>query len=400
MLMGVVDTLIIGRAGALEMAAVSLGNSVCAAIFVFGIGVGMGVEPLVGQAFGSGQHRQARAWMWQGIWLVLFLSLPLVGLTALSTEVFEPLGISKAISESTNGYIFARLLGIPFTALSAVLRSYLANVGRARPALVSVGLARSTTVCMMLICLVLAWAIWRTPVRGAREGDTTHAFQAPKVDAMTRIYRVGWPVGAQITVEVGVFTAVSALIARYGEIELAGHQIALAMASLSFMMAVGLSNATTARVGYHIGAGDSVAARRSGLLGIGIGGAFMGVCGLGFVLFADAISALFTNELQVRQMAAGLLRIAGFFAISDGVQVVSAGALRGAGETKWAFYANLAAHWLLGLPVAIMLAQWADLGPAGYWWGLTLGLTLVALTLSARYAVLSRKPLRRLEAKP
>ena len=198
--------------------------------------------------------------------------------------------------------------------------------------------------------------------------------------------------------EVGVFAAVGALIGRYGDVELAAHQVALSLASVPFMCAVGIANATTARVGFHIGADRALEARHAGFLGIGIGGLFMALTGLAFLIFDLELARAFTDEAPVYELGADLLRIAGVFAVADGVQAVSAGALRGAGDTKSAFWVNFAAHWLVGLPVAVGLVTWFDLGVHGFWWGLTLGLGLVAVVLSARFHVLMRGGVAKLEA--
>ncbi|MCK6550937.1 MATE family efflux transporter [Myxococcota bacterium] len=422
MLMGVVDTFVVGRVSSLEMAAVALGNSVAAVITVFGIGLAMGIEPLVSQALGSGDEARARAWLWQGLWLSLAVSLPLAILTAASNLFYEPFGIDGELAAKTTLYVLSRLPGIVFNCTYAALRAYFTSLGRGRPvlfvvavanvlnvgldvwlvfgglgvpALGAVGAGLATSLSWLVMTVLLAWIVWSTPVVD-REGRTTHAFARPERAAMTQIARLGWPIGLHFSVEVGIFTLVSALIARFGEAQLAGHQIALTMASLSFMTAVGIANASTARVGYWVGAGDTVMARRTGLVGIALGAAFMGACGLVFLVFAEPIAAQFApKDPAAREMGAALLYIAAVFSVSDGTQAVSAGVLRGAGDTRWPFYANLAAHWLVAFPLALFLGHELGLGPAGYWWALTAGLTIVAVILVVRFWILSSRPIVR-----
>jgi MATE family multidrug resistance protein len=306
---------------------------------------------------------------------------------------------------------------IPLSCLAVVFRGYLACTARPRavllavlltnlinigldlwlifgglgvPALGAVGAGISTTTCNLILLL-----LWAAGAHQAAKGLGVSLWVRATRSRMVQVFKIGWPAGLQTSLEVGVFTAVSALIARFGEISLAGHQIAITLASLSFMSALGISMATTARVGHHIGAGSSELARKAGLIGIGIGASFMGLGGICFILMPELLAGLFTHDPAVIASASVLIRIAGAFALSDGVQVVSAGALRGAADTRWSLYANLIAHWFVGLPVALWLGQRLGLGVAGYWWGLTAGLTGVALTLLARFLVISARPLAR-----
>ena len=160
------------------------------------------------------------------------------------------------------------------------------------------------------------------------------------------------------------------------------------------MGALGVSGATSVRVGHAIGAGASP--RRSGLLGLGLGAAVMTGGAIVFALAPRWLMGLFTRDASVIAIGASLLRIAALFQLFDGVQAVAAGALRGAGDVRFAFAANLVAHWLVGLPVALALAFGLDLGAAGLWWGLTTGLVVIAIALTARFLVLSRRAVARL----
>ena len=422
MLMGVVDTIIIGRTNALEMAGVALGIATVSFFLVLAIGLAMGVEPLAGQAFGAGDLRTARRWMVQASWTVLLVSAPIMVLTALAPMAFVPIGIEAGLAERASAYTLARVFGLPFMALTVVLRSYLANVGRARPAVIAVvvanvanlgldmllvfgwfgvpalgatGVGLATALCSVLMVAVFVFALALEPV--ISDGRKRHEIGAPAWRQMRQVLRVGWPIGAQTTVEVGVFAAVAALVGRFGEVPPAAHQIALDMASFTFMIVMGVANATTARVGFQVGAGEGALARLAGYLGIGLAAIFMGASGLAFILVPELIASAFTQDPEVAERSVVFLRIAGVFAVADGIQAVSSGALRGFGDTKWAFYANVIAHWLVGLPVAILLAHGLGLGPRGYWWGLTSGLVVVAAILVVRFHRVAKGPLVRLQ---
>jgi MATE family multidrug resistance protein len=194
---------------------------------------------------------------------------------------------------------------------------------------------------------------------------------------------------------------VAVLAARLGEVPLAGHQIASALASATFMCVVGLSFATATRVGYHIGAGCTIWARRVGFANIAVGGAMMGLGGVVMLLYCEPIALMFApGDAEVARTGALVLRVVAIFSVADGVQVVAVGALRGAGDTRWPFYATAIAYWLVGLPILLFLGLHLDMGVVGFWWGLTVGLTGLAVTLTARFHVLSGRQIERLEAVP
>ncbi|MCA9554795.1 MAG: MATE family efflux transporter [Myxococcales bacterium] len=413
MTMGVVDTFVIGRVSALEMGAVSLGNTLASVILVLGLGLVMGLEPLVSQAHGAGEGEAARGWFASGIWLALMVSLPLAALLWISTRVLGPAGVSPAIVEVTTLYVYARLPGVPFNVLYGACRSFLTSVERVRPVLVAVLLANAVNVVADVVLVFgldmgavgvglatsASWAImFGVAAMAGRAAAGQASLRLPRPDpaALWRVAQLGWPIGLQLSVEVGIFALVGVLVARFGAEALSGHHIALTLASLTFMCAVGLAVATTTRVGVHIGRGDPRAARRSGFLGVVMGAAFMGLGGVAFLVMPETLASWFAPGAPgVIRVGAELLRIAAVFSVADGVQVVAAGALRGAGDTRWPFYANTAAHWLLGFPLALYLGFEAGLGVAGFWWALALGLVGVAVTLTLRFAWLSGRGLAR-----
>src|SRR5262249_30474004 len=158
----------------------------------------------------------------------------------------------------------------------------------------------------------------------------------------------------------------------------------IGLASFTFMAVIGMSNATAVRVGRAIGARESAGTRRAGLVGMGLAAAYMAFCGIVFVVLARPLAMLFTNDPSVLDTAEGLVRIAAAFQIADGVQGVAAGALRGAADTRFASFANVACHWGVGLPTALWLGFRLGYGAPGLWWGLSLGLFIVAIVLVLR----------------
>jgi multidrug resistance protein, MATE family len=176
---------------------------------------------------------------------------------------------------------------------------------------------------------------------------------------------------------------------------LAAHQVAITLASATFMIPVGIGAAASVRVGRAVGRADPPGTRLAGLVAIGTGCAFMVLAALAFLLAPRAIAGIITSELGVIDAVVPLLFVAAVFQLSDGVQAVAAGALRGAGDTRFALIANLCGHYLIGLPIGTLLAFRLGLGASGLWWGLSAGLTAVAIALTLRFVRLSSRPIQR-----
>lgn len=414
MAMGVVDTFMIGRVSSADMAAVALGNGVAGILVVFGVGVGMGIEPLVAQAHGAGEPRRARSWLGQGIWTAAIMALPLCLLTALSVWALDTVGIDPSIIAPAGAYLWARVLGIGFNCIYAPYRSYLTAIGVTRPILLAVVLANianagldawflfgldmgamgvglATSLCWILMIFVAGLAEYYA-------AGKVRVDLKPDVQRIKKIFSLGLPIGLHFSLEVGVFAAVSVLIGRLGAVQLAGHQIAISLASFVFMVAVGVAVAATARVGFHVGAGSLEMAKTTGALSMLLGAMLMGSGGAIFLFLGAPLSQFFApTDPQAQAVGVELLKIAAAFSICDGVQVVAAGALRGAGDTRSPFIANAIGHWIVGLPAGVGLVLWFDLGAEGYWWGLTIGLTFVAVALGIHFFRQLKNGVTRLE---
>ncbi len=256
-----------------------------------------------------------------------------------------------------------------------------------------VGAAVATVACTFLQLGILALGMARIHVKGFER-----AHRRPVKADLRRSLAVGVPVGLQMGAEVGIFALVGILAGRMGADALASHQIALTLASLSFTTAVGIGTAGGVRVGLAIGANDTKGVRRAGLTAFIAGGGFMVLSAMAFVLIPAPIIALLTDKPDLIEAAIPLLAVAAIFQISDGLQGVGAGVLRGAGDTRFSFLANVAGHWLVGLPLVLALGTFGDLGVEGLWYGLAAGLTAVAVALFVRFLRLSAKPIRAIAA--
>jgi len=192
---------------------------------------------------------------------------------------------------------------------------------------------------------------------------------------------LGCPAAMQITLEVGVFAAATALAGRLTPVALAAHQIAMQVASLTFMVPLGMASAGAVRVGQALGRHDPEAAEHSGWMALMLGAGFMGLAGLGLVSMPQFIMRIFTVDAAVISLGASLLLLAAVFQLFDGVQVVTTGILRGTGDTRTPMVCNLIGHWLIGLPIGYVFCFLMAWGVFGLWIGLSLGLILVGVVL-------------------
>lgn len=436
-LMSIVDTAVVGRAGAAELAAVGLAAALYFGFFCFGYGLMLGMDPLISQALGANDPVRARRLFWLGnrlaVWTGLLTAVPIF----LIGFLLPAMGVSEEISSHATRYLWWRIPGIipmlwfintraylqalknprPLVVATLIANvanlffdivlvfggvgfvSALASVGidasgllpvlGGIPALGATGAAIATVLCTVLQLSLTARAIGRHRIPGlpadVRKGSPQDARQA---------VRVGVPIGLHMMAEVGVFSVAGVLAARIGAASGGAHQVAITLASFSFTIAVGIGSAGSVRVGYAVGAGDTRGARRAGFVAIAAGALFMSTSALGMVLFPRFVVGLLTRDPGVLASAVSLMAVAAAFQVSDGVQGVGAGVLRGAGDSHFTFVANLVGHWGVGLPLALYLGMATDLGVTGLWWGLCAGLTAVAVAIVIRFDRLSRRPIR------
>jgi multidrug resistance protein, MATE family len=248
------------------------------------------------------------------------------------------------------------------------------------PALGVLGSAWATLVCRWLMAgllLALGWKSLRPYLRQLSRS----VFDA---GPMLRLLRLGVPIGAQVFLEWAVFGTVAFLMGAFGTVQVAAHQIAINLASLTFMVPLGVSSAAAVIVGHAVGSGDVAGVRRSALAALLIGVGFMVSTSALFFFFPALLASIYTDHATVLALAALLLPIAGLFQIFDGAQVVALGVLRGLGDTQWPVAIAIVGFWLCGMPVSLWLAYVAGLGAIGLWWGLVAGLAAVAVFLLMR----------------
>ncbi len=407
-LMGLVDTAVVGHVNSTAQAAAGLGSSLTFTVSFFGIGVMLALDPLVSQAIGAGRPAQARTHLWQGAWLALLTSVPVMLLTAALPVVLPLFDVKPDVAQGAAGYIWWRLPGVPALLLFVSTRSYLSGVGRTAATFWAMVVANLANLALDLVLVFgagpvpalgvigsaiatalatwLQWGVLLLALGPAPEG-TQRRFDAKAVLAMAAI---GVPVGLHFLAESGVFSITGVLAGRLGATPAAAHVVALTWASLTFSIASGIGSAASTRVGWALGAGNRPGARAAGMTALKSVTGFMALASLVFVLMPRVLAHVMTNDPQVVEAVVSLVFVGALFQVSDGLQAVGAGVLRGAAETSFTFRVNVIGHWLVGLPVAIALCFGLNLGVVGLWLGLTCGLTVVGIALVLRFRWLMR----------
>ncbi len=400
-LMGIVDAAMLGRYSDAALAGAGVGNNLYFGITCLGLGVIMGMDTVVPQALGAGRPDEARRAVGAGVRLAVLVGLITTLVVFASPELLVLADVDAEVIHEARAFTYMRALGaVPFL-ITVALRSYLAAHSKTRPLIVAVVVGNIANVALdvLLIFVVglgsIGAALGTTIVQsmmlviyllGVRDIEKDQGPRPPSTRAdMKRIARYGLPVGGQLFAEVGIFGVATVLAAHIGIAAAGAHTIALNLSSLTFSFALGVASATSVRVGHAIGAGNMPLARERGLIGLRLGVGVMAAFAATFLIMPRALAGLFTTDAVVLAATVTLLQIAALFQLSDGAQTIAAGALRGLGETRATFVANVIGHYVIGLPLLLGLAFVADLGAPGLWWGLSVGLTATAAFLIVKF---------------
>jgi len=407
--MGVVDTMMLGHLSADALAAGALGHISTLVFLVLGGGVLAALDPLVSQAHGADDRWAVGAHLQRGIVLALAMAVPCGLLLWDVRPALRALGQPALVVDEAGAFARAIIWGLPGYYLFVAFRQTLQAMSVVRPTVVAIllgnlanafgnwvlifghlgmpalgvrGSAWSTSICRTAMFLWLLFAARRLLA------PTWHGFTRDALDLgrLLRLLRIGLPIGLHQSIEIVLFSTVALLMGHMGVAQLAGHQVALNLASVAFMVPLGISGAAATRVGNAIGRQDMPGARRAAAACLLLGAGVMLVFATLFAVFPEPLARLYTRDGTVIAMAVLLLPIAAVFQVFDGVQVVSHGVLRGAADTTIPAAIALIGFWLVGLPAGWALAFPAGQGPRGLWWGLTAGLAAVAVLLLARIA--------------
>lgn len=409
-LMHIVDIAMVGRLGADSIAAVSVGTAVFHVFAIVSEGLLLGLDALVSQQYGAGKLDECHRSLWAAIQFAVPLSVVMVVLIWATVPVLPIIGIAPAVTTLSGPFLRALAWSLPPLLLFFGLRRYLQAMHLVRiipfalisanlvnfgfnyaliyghfglPAMGPEGSGWSTTISRTYMLGVL---VLYTLVQNHKRNFRISRFVWPvHAERIREIVKLGLPAAAQIGLEVGAFAASTLIAGRLGAIIVSGHQIAISMASLTFMVPLGIASATAVRVGNAMGRRDPEGANAAGWTGVGVSAAFMTMAAIVFWTLPRPIASIFTRDPQVLSLAVSLLLIAAVFQFFDGVQVTAIGALRGSGDTRTAMLTNLVGWWVVGLPLGAYLCFVRGWGAKGIWIGLCTGLILIGCILAVAW---------------
>ncbi|GAB2588249.1 MATE family efflux transporter [Dyella jejuensis] len=406
----VIDAILAGHVGAHVLGAVAVGASIWTLAIVSGIGMMMAMPPSVSQLDGAGRRHEVGAVFHQGVWLALGVGVVLWFAVRHAEPLIKLIGVSPGLYIDVGEFLRAISWGAPALTCYFALRGLSEGLSLTRPSMYfsfgglllliplgyvfmfgklglppqgarGCGIATATVLWLEMLSFGI-YVFFHPDYRGL--GLFDH-FEWPNLQQIGKLMHIGVPMAVTLLAEGGLFVAAALLIGTMGEDIVASHQVALNVASLFFMIPLGLAMAITVRVGNAVGRGDASGVRYAGFCGIGLTLVTQLVSAGLMLSFPHFIASLYTHDKTVIELAAQLLVLAGLFQFSDGIQVASNGALRGLKDTRLPMAITLFAYWMVGMPVGWWLAFHAGLGARGIWMGLIAGLSMAALLLFARF---------------
>jgi len=421
-MVGVADSMMVGRLGAEPLAAASLANSIFFMVMMFGTGVSMAITPLAAVADGEGKPiRISRIFNhgfaingFTGLFLfvlivlaapllrymeqpepVVNLAIPYLGIITLSLIPVMFFQTFKQLAEGLSQTKQAMLITVFCNVVNIFLNWVLIYGNLGFPPMGLNGAGWATLISRVLMGLMIWYYVWTS--KHLKRYNIRFDFRRLHFPMFSKMLKIGVPTGFQYVFEVGAFSTAAIMMGWLGANALAAHQIAINLASISYMMATGLSAAAMVRVGNQFGKNDVKTLREAGFTVFGMVVVLMAIFAVLFMALRNYLPFLYIDEVNVVEVTAGLLVIAGLFQLSDGVQAVGLGALRGMADVTIPTLITLIAYWVIALPLGYMLAFHWGLREQGVWYGLLIGLTITGGLLLYRFHSISRKMLKNKE---
>jgi MATE family multidrug resistance protein len=415
MLLGVADTVMIGKLGVTELAVLTFTNSLFYVPFIFGLGVLTAISVFTSNAHGADDAQAGRASCRLGVYISAILGLVLFGVMWLFSQNLEIFGQPKDVVQSSKLFFQIIMASMVPALMSLALKNHADSLGRPWPpfwiflsgVLLNVflnwvmiygklgcpawgleGAAIATLIAR--IAILVAMFIWLYRAVGLRDWLPYRWLRMPNRSELRRFLSIGFPASLQMVCEVSAFSAAGLLMGRFGETAMAAHQIALMCAATAFMVPLGLSMALSVRIGSANGAGHGERLRKIAVSGwwLGAGWALIGV-GI-FLFFGKWLASLYIDEAPVIELAAGIMIVAGVFQLFDSLQIGSVAMLRGLHDARMPAFMGFLAYWVIGIPIAVFLSIHLGYGAVGVWWGLASGLFVACCLLVPRLWKLTR----------
>ena len=411
------NTVFAGRLGPEPLAGVAVGGSYYQMFWLFGLGVLMSISPIVAHAYGAGRDEEVGRRFRQGVWLALMLAVPLVAALACVKPLLGWFGTDARAIPHAAGYVYAMCFGMPAMLVFLAHRYTSEGIGWTRPVIYTAMVGLATNVIGNWVFTLGHLGVPSMGAHGCGIATATanwamlatmhlyqrrHAiyrrfglfgrFEPPDRRAIGEILALGIPIAGSVVSEGALFAVAALLMSTLGTVTVAAHQVAISYASLMFMVPLALHSATTIHVGHQVGRGDRAAGRNAGWSGIVMCAVVMGVSSLVILAAREHIVAAYTTDLAVRELAVYLFLFVAAFQVPDGLQVGTAGALRGFKDAHVPMGLNFFAYWIVGFPAAWWFGIRQGGGPTGIWAGLVAGLVVCALLLLLRYRRISGTP--------
>jgi len=414
-MMGVVDSIMVGKLGAAPLAGASLGNGVAFIIFIVGIGVSMAVTPLVAIAVGAQKFEDCGIYFRQSLLINSILSIFITAIIIFLAGLLHLFNQPEEVHTLASSYMKIIALSAVPMMIFQTYKQFIEGLSIMRPAMIIVLAANFVNVFANWLLIYgnlgfpalgldgAGWATFSSRVFMAvvllayvmsnkyfKQYDVSFHFKNVNLPVIKKILSIGLPSGMQYFFEVGAFSFAVIIIGWLGTKQLAAHQIAINLASISFMAVLGISSAGAIRVGNAVGRQSITETRRAGFIAVLLGVSVMFFSGIIFIVFRNFLPTLYVDDKTVITYASSLLIIAALFQLSDGTQAVGIGILRGLTDVKIPTAITFIAYWIVGLPIGYLLGFNFGLGVQGVWIGLLLGLTTSAILLTIRFNIRSR----------
>ncbi len=419
--MGFVDTVMAGGVSATDMAAVSIAASIWLPSILFGVGLLMALVPVVAQLNGSNRQKKISFEIQQGIAMALLLSIPIGGVLLQTQTILTMMDVEQLMGEKTIGYMDAVIFAVPAFLLFQALRSFTDGMSLTKPAMVigfiglliniplnwifvygkfgapalgGVGCGVATAIVYwIMFALLLFYVLTSDRVAHIK---LFGQFHKPDIKALGRLFRLGFPVAASLFFEVTLFAVVALLVAPLGPLTVAAHQVAINFSSLVFMLPMSIGAATSIRVGHRLGEESVEGAKIASHVGLIVAVVLSLFTAAITVVFREQVALLYTENRAVIDVAMQLLLLAAIYQVTDAIQVVAAGALRGYKDMAAIFNRTFISYWLVGLPIGYILGMtdWIvePMGAYGFWIGFILGLSTAAVLLGVRLLWMHKQP--------
>ncbi len=419
--MNLIDTVLAGHLDAHTLGAVALGSNVWVLALIIIIGMMMALQPSIAQLHGAGREQEIGPLFRQGLWLAVPMGVVLGLATAfVAPLLFNGIGVDASLVADASAFLRAIAWGAPALAVFFVLRGLSEGMGLTRPTMYfsllgltllgpigyvlmygalgvprmgAMGCGFATAIVLWVQCL--AFALYLARRKRYRNLNLLARFDRPDLRTIGELAHIGGPIAITLLMEAGLFVAVALAIGKLGTDIIASHQIAINIASVAFMVPLGIAMATTVRVGHARGRDDAHGVRQAGAVGLMLTLGMQVISATVLFTIPQRIASMYTSDAAVVALAAQLLTLAAIFQLSDGVQAASNGALRGLKDTRVPMLITGFAYWGVGMPVGWWLAFPSGLGARGMWMGLIAGLSVAAVLLTMRFwGIVNRLPSR------